>query len=170
MLTTLLTGNEIQIFLSPYRYKYYNFLFHFRNRLSRKKPRTSRVISLHVYEDVEIEQPRETSPLHERPLPPVPSTNHDTNHNINHNTNRDEQHQDDDHHGDDRHDSEGYLKPVPSDHDAIVSIYLTTPMSNVDDGYSKPYDHIPELQRLLQKEMESHRDDNETNEVQTSEL
>ena len=93
------------------------------------------------------------------------STNHNINHGTNHDTNRD-----DDRHGDDRHDSDGYLKPVPSDHDAIVSIYLTTPMSNVDDGYSKPYDHIPELQRLLQKEMESHRDDNETNEVQTSEL
>ena len=157
-----MTGNEIQIFLSAYKKKYYNFLSHFRNRLSRKKPPASRVILLHVYEDVEIEQPRETNPVHERPLPPVPSTNHDTNRDTNHG----EQHQDDDHHGDDRHDSEGYLKPVPSDHDAIVSIYLTTPMSNVDDGYSKPYDHIPELQRLLQKEMESHRHDNETNEVQ----
>ena len=112
------------------------------------------MISLHVYEDVEIEQPRETSPLHERPLPPVPSTNHDANHV----TNRVEQHHGDDHHGDGSH----YLKPVPNDYEDIVS--------GAADGYSKPYDHIPELQRLLQKEMESHRDDNETNEVQTSDL
>ena len=52
---------------------------------------------------------------------------------------------------DHRHDTEGYLKPVPSNHDVIESKYLTPPESGATASpYSTPYDHVSSWQKSLQ--------------------
>ena len=52
---------------------------------------------------------------------------------------------------DQRHDTEGYLKPVPSNHDVIESKCLTPPLPGATASpYSRPYDHVLSWQKSLQ--------------------
>ena len=123
---------------------------------------------VHLYEEINL---GEMAPVYEdvdvvsdqNPSPGVPRTDLDADGYLNLEGQQDDKHayqrpasgnDDEPLFEDQRHDTEAYLKPVPSNHDVIESKYLTPPLPGATASpYSTPYDHVSSWQKSLQSKL-----------------